>query len=442
MVEDVLTDEDLTALMETREHDGWAAELAGGVVRHAVLADQGHGWNALIRAAFTFLLPLQCEGANPAAPVGGREDERPQAQVSELRGLRLRRVPMGHRRPRADLQSEHVHRVRPAASRRRPPSSAPLQSAGGQSSGRVLSWNRDETRVGSPSTARFVRGALRIRGVRTELCAVCKPRRTNGLSKPPEFATHSAHNFDLDSITLCETIWAGRGRLADGAPHRLGAQALQSVLPGASGPTRPRNWSPRGAASLPTFSPESPRPAAASASPIPTSATRIAGHIVETVAGKPYEPLLCERVFVPLMLTSARFGAPRGEARNQEPIGHVVVLRWFRLRMDPFRTPADNSPVMAPAGTVHMTIGALARYGVAHREGESARLPTLLPHGAWERSHTPVLDDYARGRVRVERDWAGGPVLWHNGSNTMWYALPMLLPAATRCWRSLPTTMR
>ena len=96
----------------------------------------------------------------------------------------------------------------------------------------------------------------------------------------------------------------------------------------------------------------------------------------------------------------------------------------------PFRTRADNSPVMAPAGTVHMTIGDLARYGAAHREGESARSPTLLPHAARERLHTPVLEDYARGWVRVERDWAGGPVLWHNGSNTMWYALPMLLPAS------------
>ena len=40
-----------------------------------------------------------------------------------------------------------------------------------------------------------------------------------------------------------------------------------------------------------------------------------------------------------------------------------------------------------------------------------------------------MLDDYARGWVRVERDWAGGSVLWHNGSNTLWYALLLLLPA-------------
>jgi len=155
----------------------------------------------------------------------------------------------------------------------------------------------------------------------------------------------------------------------------------------------------------------------------------IAGHIAETVAGKPYESLLRERVFEPLGLVSAGFGPPQGDAPNQEPIGHRVLLRWFRLRADPFETRADNSPVTAPAGAAHMTIGDLARYGAAHLEGESAPSPTLLPHAAWERLHTPVLDDYARGWVRVERDWAGGPVLWHNGSNTLWYALLMLLPA-------------
>ena len=155
----------------------------------------------------------------------------------------------------------------------------------------------------------------------------------------------------------------------------------------------------------------------------------IAGHIAETVAGTPYEALLQERVFAPLMLASAGFGPPQGDAPNQEPIGHVVLLRWFRLRADPFKTRADNSPVTSPAGAVHMTIGDLARFGEAHLQGESATSPPLLPRAAWERLHTPFLDDYASGWVRVERDWAGGPVLWHNGSNTMWYALLMLLPA-------------
>lgn len=155
----------------------------------------------------------------------------------------------------------------------------------------------------------------------------------------------------------------------------------------------------------------------------------IAGHIAETVTGTPYEALLRTRVFAPMRLGSAGFGPPRGDAPHQEPTGHVVRLRRFRRPADPFRTRADNSPVMSPAGAVHMTIADLARFGAAHLAGESATSPPLLPRAAWERLHVPFLNDYASGWVRVEREWAGGPVLWHNGSNTLWYALLMLLPA-------------
>ena len=155
----------------------------------------------------------------------------------------------------------------------------------------------------------------------------------------------------------------------------------------------------------------------------------IAGHIAETLAAKPYEMLVRERVFAPLMLASAGFGPPQGSAPNEEPIGHRVLLRWFRRPADPFETRADNSPVMSPAGAVHMTIGDLARFGAAHLAGESAAAPRLLSGAVLKRLHTPFLDGYASGWVRVERGWAGGPVLWHNGSNTLWYALLMLLPA-------------
>ena len=155
----------------------------------------------------------------------------------------------------------------------------------------------------------------------------------------------------------------------------------------------------------------------------------IAGHVAETVAGKPYEALLRERVLAPLGLASAGFGPPRGDAPDREPIGHVVLLRWLRFRMDPFKTRADNSPVMAPAGGVHMTIGDLARWGAAHLEGESGTGPSLLPRSTWERLHTPFRDGYASGWLRYQSDRLGGPVTLHNGSNTLWYALLVLVPA-------------
>jgi CubicO group peptidase (beta-lactamase class C family) len=123
----------------------------------------------------------------------------------------------------------------------------------------------------------------------------------------------------------------------------------------------------------------------------------IAGHIAETVAGKAYESLLRERVFAPLGLTSAGFGAPQGDAPNQEPIGHRVLLRWFRLRADPFKMRADNSPVTSPAGAVHMTIGDLARFGAVHLEGEYAASPALLPRAAWERRRRPRVITWSPG---------------------------------------------
>ena len=32
------------------------------------------------------------------------------------------------------------------------------------------------------------------------------------------------------------------------------------------------------------------------------------------------------------------------------------------------------------------------------------------------------------GWVVRDQDWAGGPVLWHNGSNTMWYCEIAIVP--------------
>ena len=155
----------------------------------------------------------------------------------------------------------------------------------------------------------------------------------------------------------------------------------------------------------------------------------VAGHIAETIGGEPYETLLRSRVFAPLALTSAGFGAPKGERPDQEPVGHLVLPNGRRVPVDPFVTRADNTPLIAPAGTVHMTIGELARYGAAHLDGEYGSDPVLLPRSSWQRLHAPFLNAYARGWMRYERDWAGGPVIWHNGSNTLWYALLMLLPA-------------
>ncbi len=155
----------------------------------------------------------------------------------------------------------------------------------------------------------------------------------------------------------------------------------------------------------------------------------VAGHIAETVADAPYETLMRGRVFAPLVLHSAGFGPPRGERPDMEPVGHRVLF-GRRFPVDPFETHADNTPLMAPAGAVHMAVGDLARYGAAHVAGELGAGPVLLAPPSWRRLHAPFRDGYARGWSCSRSDWAGRDVICHDGSNTLWYAFLALLPAS------------
>lgn len=43
--------------------------------------------------------------------------------------------------------------------------------------------------------------------------------------------------------------------------------------------------------------------------------------------------------------------------------------------------------------------------------------------------------NYALGWGLASRSWANGPALWHNGSNTYWYALIWVAPRPSHCWQ-------
>jgi hypothetical protein len=53
----------------------------------------------------------------------------------------------------------------------------------------------------------------------------------------------------------------------------------------------------------------------------------------------------------------------------------------------------------------------------------------LLKPETLAKLHTPTAGgDYACGWVVLQRGWAGGTALMHNGSNTMWYIVMWLAP--------------
>jgi CubicO group peptidase (beta-lactamase class C family) len=144
----------------------------------------------------------------------------------------------------------------------------------------------------------------------------------------------------------------------------------------------------------------------------------IAGHIAEKVTSTPWETLMRKRIFEPLKMTTAGFGAPQGA----QPWGHQAT--GVAVKPGP---RADNPSGIGPAGTVHCSIGDWAKF-VSFHLTRGASAPGLLKPETFDKLHSPVGDDYAMGWIAVERPWGGGTVLTHAGSNTMWFCVAWLAP--------------
>lgn len=151
----------------------------------------------------------------------------------------------------------------------------------------------------------------------------------------------------------------------------------------------------------------------------------IAGAMLEKTSGLSYQRLIRERLFKPLHLDSAGFGMPATPGKTDQPYGHVCGSA-FPVSIPP-GLDADNPAAITPAGRVHLSILDFATYAGCH-VGTMANSP--LSRESLEFLHTPVPPgtDYAAGWVVLRRDWAGGDALYHNGTNTMNYAVMWLSP--------------
>jgi len=153
----------------------------------------------------------------------------------------------------------------------------------------------------------------------------------------------------------------------------------------------------------------------------------IVGAMLEKITGQPYEALITEKLFKPLHMDSAGFGSPGSAGQADQPWGHIHKL-FMTIPVQ-----VDNPPAIAPAGRVHCSLDDLARFAMLHLQTSTnvllkpetlARLHALPPDA---KVGSPG-DNYACGWVVLERGWAGGTALMHNGSNTMWYIVMWLAP--------------
>lgn len=151
----------------------------------------------------------------------------------------------------------------------------------------------------------------------------------------------------------------------------------------------------------------------------------IAAVMAEQTTGTVWEELVRKEVFAPLGLKSAEFGPPKStRGQLDQPRGHQATFLGKIAAGD----KDDNSPIMGPAGSVHMTIEELCLYATEHLRGEQG-LGKLLDAETYRVLHTPKRNNYACGWVRMAANQRFSvPMLWHNGSNTMWYALVVFVP--------------
>lgn len=151
----------------------------------------------------------------------------------------------------------------------------------------------------------------------------------------------------------------------------------------------------------------------------------VAGHMAEHVTGTSWEDLMRAGVFAPLGMSTAGFGAPGRPDVVDEPRGHSVSGQ--PVEPGPL---ADNPPVIGPAGTVHCSIRDWAKYITLHLRGAQGDSKLLEP-ATFTKLHAPVGDEpprYAMGWGVARRDWGGGDMLTHAGSNTMWFAVTWVAP--------------
>jgi len=152
----------------------------------------------------------------------------------------------------------------------------------------------------------------------------------------------------------------------------------------------------------------------------------IAGVMLEKASGKTWEELMRTMLFEPLGMTSTGFGPPASVGQVDQPWGHTKGTTGIKpVSPGP---GADNPLAISPANAVHCSLTDLAKYAAFHMAGERGE-SKLLKAETFKKLHQPVGDDYALGWIVLERKWAGGRALMHNGSNTMFYVVVWMAPA-------------
>ena len=157
----------------------------------------------------------------------------------------------------------------------------------------------------------------------------------------------------------------------------------------------------------------------------------IMGNVIERAAGKTWDELIVERIFIPLELKTAGLGPQASPGRIDAPLGHVSIDGTPKAILA--GPNADAPPLVGPAGIAHMSVLDFARWA-GWNAGEGKRGPALVSAENLRKLHTPAImmpvnkdappgtppgGGYAFGWGELPVIWAPYPLTFHGGSNMM-----------------------
>ncbi|WP_171230877.1 serine hydrolase [Ruegeria sp. HKCCA6707] len=149
----------------------------------------------------------------------------------------------------------------------------------------------------------------------------------------------------------------------------------------------------------------------------------LTGFVVEEVTKSTWEELIQTEIGMPFGLRSLGFGAP---VPQDAATGHKSIL-GIPMPVPPQNPLSDNPRWMGPAGTLHLNLRDLMKWGQLHLQACAGHRNDFLELTSCQTMRTPVSSGYGLGWV-IQTTKSKPKAVWHNGSNTMWYAVLYMVP--------------
>ena len=149
--------------------------------------------------------------------------------------------------------------------------------------------------------------------------------------------------------------------------------------------------------------------------------------MLERAFGTAFEATMAARIWTPLGMTDAAWGAQAAAGSVTQPVAHTWVNgSWVA------REAHDNPPPAAPAGTAHMSLTSwtrLVREVLRVEAGTSTIAPAVVARQTTSAAVAAgATTSYGMGWFITTGSWANGKVLFHDGTNGGNHSLAVIAP--------------